>query len=478
MVINSIEISSCDKSKKYNLKNDFNLIFNEKNSKGKTTLLRFILYGLGYNIPPTEGIGDFDKYNVNVVLTIDKKQVFLIRKGESITLKNDNDEKVFLLPEEQYELQALLFGIEDLLILENLLAVFYIDQEKGWTMLNRGKIIGNNRFNIENYISGLSGKDLGDLYYEKEKISQEIRKYKNLLKISEFKDEIVDNLAISKTNEEISLLIKNKNKLAFQIELKEKEISEIDDIIKDNKQFIDYIENMKIIVKGNNGERIELKKDNIVNYDENEMYLKYKKTLLNHQLFKYKAEYDKVIKKIEEKNTLFDMKTILENMEDNIKNLNLDKNVVENVLSNLTNQRNKVNNKIKNYLSTNNNYLNYFYDIIDKYAIELEIKQFINKDHSIVLTSKLKGYSGKILAQLAFVFKLAYLKTIEEKFGIKLPFIIDSPRTSEMKEDAATDMMNILQRDFHGYQIIVASVYEHFGDIKMNKITLETGVID
>ena len=59
-----------------------------------------------------------------------------------------------------------------------------------------------------------------------------------------------------------------------------------------------------------------------------------------------------------------------------------------------------------------------------------------------------------------------------------MPFIIDSPRTSEMKEDAATDMMNILQRDFNGYQIIIASVYEHFGDIKMNKITLETGLID
>ena len=31
---------------------------------------------------------------------------------------------------------------------------------------------------ILDYISGLSGKDLGDLYYEKEKISIEIRKYK------------------------------------------------------------------------------------------------------------------------------------------------------------------------------------------------------------------------------------------------------------------------------------------------------------
>lgn len=478
MVINSIEISYNNKSQKYNFKNDFNLIFSKKNSKGKTTLLRFILYGLGYNIPPTEGIGDFDKYKINIELSSEVKQILLIRTGETIILKDENNEKNFLLPEEQYELQSLLFGIEDLLILENLLAVFYIDQEKGWTMLNRGKIIGNNRFNIENYISGLSGKDLGDLYYEREKISQEIRKYNNLLKISEFKDEIVDNLAISKTNEEISLLIKNKNKIKFQIEEKEKEISEVDEIIRDNKQFIEYIENMKIIVKGNNGEKIELKKENILNYPENEMYLKYKKSLLNHQLFKYKAEYNKVMKKIEEKNTLFDMKTVLENMEDNIKNINLDKNIVENVLNNLTNQKKKINNKIKNYLSTNNNYLNYFYDIIDKYAIELEIKQYINKDHSIVLTKKLKGYSGKILAQLAFVFKLAYLKTIEEKFKIKLPFIIDSQRTSEMKEDAAIDMMNILQRDFQGYQIIVASVYDSFGDIKMNKIILETGVID
>lgn len=120
MVINSIEISSNNKSKSYELKNGFNLIFSEKNSKGKTTLLRFILYGLGYNIPPTEGIGNFDKYRINVVLTINKKQVLLIRTGETIILKNDADEKVFLLPEEQYEFQALLFGIDDLLILENL----------------------------------------------------------------------------------------------------------------------------------------------------------------------------------------------------------------------------------------------------------------------------------------------------------------------------------------------------------------------
>ena len=478
MVINSVEIANNLKRKKYAFNKSFNLIFSDKNSKGKTTLLRFILHGLGYNIPSTEGIGDFGKYEVTVKISNNNNEFILKRINANIWLKKNHEEKSFVLPDEQYEMQSILFDIQDLLILENLLAVFYIDQEKGWTMLNRGKIIGNNRFNIENYISGLSGKDLGSLYYEKEKLNEEIRKYKNLLKISEFKDEIVDNMAISKANEEISLLIKNKNKLAYQIELKEKEIHDIDDIIKNNQNFITYIESMNIIVKGNNGEKIFLKKDNILNYDENEMYLRTKKTYLEHQLFKYKLEYERIIKRIDEKNSLFDIKTLLENMENNIKSLNLDKNIVENVLNNLNNQRNKVNSRIKNYLSTNNNYLVCFYEIIDKYAIELEIKQYIKKDHSIVLTSKLKGYSGKILSQLAFVFKLAYLKTIYEKFGIKLPFIIDSPRTSEMKEEAAIDMIKILKRDFSDFQVIISSVYEKFGDIKMNKIKLETGVID
>ena len=32
----------------------FNLIFSEKNSTGKTTLMRCLLYGLGYAIPSTK----------------------------------------------------------------------------------------------------------------------------------------------------------------------------------------------------------------------------------------------------------------------------------------------------------------------------------------------------------------------------------------------------------------------------------------
>ena len=45
-----------------------NLIHSTKNSCGKTTLLRFILYALGYSIPNTKNI-KFDRCEVELVIT-------------------------------------------------------------------------------------------------------------------------------------------------------------------------------------------------------------------------------------------------------------------------------------------------------------------------------------------------------------------------------------------------------------------------
>lgn len=61
---------------------------------------------------------------------------------------------------------------------------------------------------------------------------------------------------------------------------------------------------------------------------------------------------------------------------------------------------------------------------------------------------------------MAYVFKLEYLKSIDNKYGIKLPIIIDSPRTNELSETSIEDMMKILKRDFSDHQIILASIYK------------------
>ena len=55
---------------------------------------------------------------------------------------------VIVLPAQELELHKLLFGNCNDDILLNLLGTFYIDQEKGWTLLNRGTVIGSVHFNI------------------------------------------------------------------------------------------------------------------------------------------------------------------------------------------------------------------------------------------------------------------------------------------------------------------------------------------
>src|SRR5699024_8123512 len=168
------------------------MIYSKENSKGKTTLVRFLLYALGYQIPATEGIGDFDKLEYEICIENKKRQFNIYRKSNNIQVSCDEKIYTFILPEQENELHALIFGIDNITILNNLLAVYYIDQEKGWTLLNRGKIIGNIRFNIEEFIAGISNINIENLLTEKKVLNSEIKKYryvKNAIDInSEFED--------------------------------------------------------------------------------------------------------------------------------------------------------------------------------------------------------------------------------------------------------------------------------------------------
>ena len=50
MIIKSINITEGFFYRKIKFQDGINLIFSKKNSCGKTTLLRFLLYSLGYNL--------------------------------------------------------------------------------------------------------------------------------------------------------------------------------------------------------------------------------------------------------------------------------------------------------------------------------------------------------------------------------------------------------------------------------------------
>ena len=179
MIFKNIFIKEGIYERKIEFTNGVNLIYSQRNSRGKTTLLRLMLYGLGYDIPSTRKL-KFDKCYIELEAEFENLgQVKLIRnKKELIEVIINGEIQTYVLPSEQKKLHALLYNSYNDDILSNLLGVYYVDQEKGWTLLNRGIVIGSIRFNIESLVRGLSGIDCNDLIRKEKKISNDLQKYK------------------------------------------------------------------------------------------------------------------------------------------------------------------------------------------------------------------------------------------------------------------------------------------------------------
>ena len=454
------------------------LIYSKDNSKGKTTLLRFILYALGYQIPATEGIGDFERFNFEIKI-INEKEIIIYRKANSVKVVIGDANYDYIVPSQENELFSLIFGIDNITVLNNLLAVYYIDQEKGWTLLNRGKIIGNNRFNIEEFIAGISGININNLLDEKRVVNNEIKKYryfKNVLDInSEFDDEVDDNVPKYESNS-MDELISEQKELELELKKTENDRKKIEKILANNKSFADLIEDYGIMVSYK-GEEFCLTKDNLLDFKNNQDLLRIQANNCKVKENKIKEKLGLILRTINEKNSLFSMDDILDNMEKVIDSTGVDITQIDKIIRQLTNKRNTINNQIKDKLVFNNNQLLRFYEIINDYSIELGISEFVsNKGPRFVLTNQLKGLSGRVLAQISYIFKLSYIKNIEEIFGITLPIIIDSPRTNELSEDSTNDMLKILKRDFSNHQIIVASIYNN-DIINFKEINLDNGLL-
>ena len=117
----------------FSFEENVNIIFSTKNSVGKTTLLRLLMYAMGYPIPNTRGIRFSDYETVLTVVGANDESFALTRNRDYIEVLNGGADKGYSLPVEQNELHSMIYGISNLEVVDNLLGAFYVDQEKGWT---------------------------------------------------------------------------------------------------------------------------------------------------------------------------------------------------------------------------------------------------------------------------------------------------------------------------------------------------------
>ena len=82
-------------------------------------------------------------------------------------------------------------------------------------------------------------------------------------------------------------------------------------------------------------------------------------------------------------------------------------------------------------------------ETVRKYMIELGDSDAEELVWKYLFTSNLKILSGAVLHKTVFSFRLAYIKELEKKLGIKLPILLDSPKGKEIDDSNVQKMMSI-----------------------------------
>ena len=306
MRIETVTIRDGVREKSFSFAKGNNLIHSKKNSVGKTTLLRAILYSLGYNIPGTKRFA-IEQHEIETVVETDRGQrIHLLRKSSSYLLFTDNEgTRTYCLPEQADELHSLFFMTEDINVLDNILGVFYLDQEKGWTLLNRGVVIGSNHFNVEDFIQGLSGRDCSELKKKKMHLELELSKYCQISNVTKYKETLEQSRGSI-------LKVTPDDELNMQIELQQielnrvkNELKRIDHTLQGNRNLKRFVDEMRLTILSPEGKPIRVTADNIVNLNDSIDYLVAKRKIKAIECNKILALIEKLQEKKKENETTF-----------------------------------------------------------------------------------------------------------------------------------------------------------------------------
>lgn len=465
MIFQSIRIKEGFTERTIDFADGVNLIFSKGNSKGKTTLLRFMLYSLGYNIPNTRKI-KFDRCEVVSTILVDnaRKMALARYSNDFIEATIADEKKTYILPDQLHDLHKIIFGTDNTDVLNNILGAIYADQEKGWTLLNRGTAIGSIRFNIEELIRGLSGCDCSDLIRKEKQLAKELSKYRQMASVAKYREQVVaesgtlvsDSYSVESDAAIAQLLMQQKS---LQSELKR-----IDKSLSDNKRVRQYVAEMKLTIQLPDGTIFPVTADSIVGLSDTIDFLIAKRKIISadlrsvmHQLAAMQKEQSNESEQL----TLFQSENMIDIFDRQISSVPINAIAIEKEIKRLEKSLKAVKQEITRQTRSDAGVTKALYDNMVKYATELGVGNSETIASSYLFTSNLKELSGAVLHKTVFAFRLAYIIEIEKHLGIKLPIILDSHSGKEVDQANIQLMVNILKRDFSDNQIIIASIFQY-----------------
>ena len=463
-----------ENEKVFSFGNSVNIVFSTKNSVGKTTLLRLLMHSLGYPIPNTRGIRFSDYETILTVIGANDENFVLTRNRDYIEVLHNGSEKGYSLPVEQNELHASIYGISNIEVIDNLLGAFYIDQEKGWTLLNRGKAIGNIHFSIESLLMGLSNRTNVELTQRLTVVKREIQKYKHMLDVAMYKAEI-NKLGETSLNNSPADDIENTLEILYcERKPLEEELGRIKNLIRKNTSFEKFITSFKLMVKSPQGEKIPVNKDTLIGYEDTVDLLVARRKIYGEQLVAIDRKISSLKTQQDKDETLFEIKTSLQQFDSEIARINVDALATQKIISKLEKERKVLEERAIKSLKQDNPLIGELHQLISTYATRLGLNEnHVSARNDYIFTNDLKSLSGAIFHKIVFAFKISYVKLIHKYAGICLPIILDSPSGREVSMENIKEMMAILAEDFTNHQIIIASIYNSYDFPNKNIIELQ-----
>lgn len=325
----------------------WNLVWSKRNSQGKTTLIRFILYSLGYKIPSTKKV-DMNEY-ITILSINNKDGELLVTRNRNIVVirYTDGTENEYNIDNinEQKTLQSMIFNINNPTLISNLLGALYIDQDKGWTLLNRGKTIALNSFDIQEFVACLTGKNTDEIDAEIVFKEKEIKKYKAIFDVVKMAEEQKDEI---KVDENIKILLSKKNNLDILIREKKDLLIQIKSVKENNEVLITLIDSYKLMINFNN-QKFMLRKENIEDFIVNENIIKSKIVLLEIEIKELERQLKNIMVELRKYDGLFNSEEVGNTIVQTIRNSNINHSQLSNLIERLSHEKKNLKKNKKKY---------------------------------------------------------------------------------------------------------------------------------
>lgn len=454
------------------------LFYSDKNSKGKTSLIRFLIHSLGFKIPSTKKV-DMKKYKTILLLERDDKNLISLEREDnnfSISFR-DGTNFIFNLEEklDQFKALSIVFQCNKSNLLENILPVFYIDQDKGWRLVNRGKVLGDNSFNIEDFILSLNDKIEEDIASDIKALKEEIKRYEAIQCLMAYEIDVNESKDIFKQSDIVDQLLIQQGIKKFEIKEKEDEISNLKIISNDNSSLLDFIEKYNLTIKYQNDEFV-LERKHIKDFIINQNILQARINSLEIEKKAKLEELAKLNRKIDEANVLIKPEKIEDIIAHEVHNLPITGGKLDDFINQKKKQLGELKALRKNIVKDSNSGIadNLANDVL-LIADKMDVLDIVTMEKDFIFTRNIKALSGAILHKVSLAYKISYIKAIDKYIGIKLPIIIDSPCSGEVTPDNARVMIKTVMKELPDHQVIVASIHQ-FEEQNFKRMKLVNGV--